>query len=68
MLQGYLDGEPAAAATVNRWFGPSGILQLPPELIRSFFESVLFSVERVGAPGRMAPAAQPNPQSPSAPR
>lgn len=68
LLQGYLDGEPAAAATVNRWFGPSGILQLPPELIRSFFESVLFSVERVGAPVRMAPAAQPNPQSPSAPR
>jgi polar amino acid transport system substrate-binding protein len=68
LLQGYLDGDPSASATVNRWFGPSGILQLPPDLIRSFFESVLFSVERVGAPVKMAPAAQPNPPSTPAPR
>jgi polar amino acid transport system substrate-binding protein len=68
LLQGYLDGDPSASAMVNRWFGPSGILQLPPELIRGFFESVLFSVERVGAPVKLAPTAQPATPSPSAPR
>jgi polar amino acid transport system substrate-binding protein len=65
LLQGYLDDEPAAVASVNRWFGPQGIVQLPGDMVRAYFEAVLLTHERL-APGT-APAAQAAPAAPTAP-
>ena len=57
LLQGYLDDDPASVAAVNRWFGPKGIVQLPSDMVRAYFEAVLLTHERL-APGD-APAAAP---------
>ena len=43
--QRYLDGEPAAVALVNRWFGPGSAVNLPPEAIRNLFDLLLTGVE-----------------------
>ncbi len=47
LLQGYLDGTPAAVAAIDPWIGPGSSLNLPPDLIRSYFESVLLGVEAI---------------------
>ena len=62
LLQGYLDDDPASVAAVNRWFGPKGIVQLPSDMVRAYFEAVLLTHERL-APGDApaAPAASTRP-------
>nr|WP_254216902.1 extracellular substrate binding-like orphan protein GrrP [Synechococcus sp. CCY 9618] len=67
LLQGYLNGNPADVATVERWLGPQGILELPPEVIRAYFQAVLLGYESIRAP---AAPATPSPASPvpAAPR
>jgi polar amino acid transport system substrate-binding protein len=45
LQQGYLQGEPAAVASVNRWLGPGSALDLPPVVIRTVFEALLLGVE-----------------------
>lgn len=64
LLQGYLDDDPAAVASVNRWFGPQGIVQLPSDMVRAYFEAVLLTHERL-APGTARPAAAPATAAPS---
>jgi polar amino acid transport system substrate-binding protein len=66
LLQGYLDDEPAAVAAVNRWFGPQGIVQLPGDMVRAYFEAVLLTHERL-APSDSKPAAPATPTAPAAP-
>ena len=68
LLQGYLDDDPAAVASVNRWFGPQGIVQLPGDMVRAYFEAVLLTQERL-APGGAPPAVATPPSSavPTAP-
>jgi len=67
LLQGYLDDEPASVAAVNRWFGPKGIVQLPSDMVRAYFEAVLLTHERLapgdasGTPITPAPAASTRP-------
>ncbi len=51
LLQGYVSGDAQATATVNRWFGPDGIVPLPQELITEFFQSVL--IQRAQVPPAM---------------
>ena len=65
LLQGYLDDDAASVAAVNRWFGPQGIVQLPGDMVRAYFEAVLLTHERL-APGG-APAAAVAPPSGAAP-
>ncbi|MCP9889410.1 extracellular substrate binding-like orphan protein GrrP [Cyanobium sp. ATX 6A2] len=50
MIQGYVIDEPAATATVNRWLGPGGVLELPPELIKAYFQTVLLNHEQINVP------------------
>ncbi len=45
LLSEYLDGKPATVAEVNTWVGPGSALNLPPERIRTYFETVLLGVE-----------------------
>jgi polar amino acid transport system substrate-binding protein len=58
LFQGYLEGRPDAVASVAPWFGPTGVLEVPADRVRAFFESVLITREGLllGAP---APAARP---------
>ena len=63
MEQGYVNGDPASTQLVNRWVGPGGILGLPPEVIRMYFETVLLNHEQIRAP-IPAPAASPTPARP----
>jgi polar amino acid transport system substrate-binding protein len=63
LLQGYLDDQPEAVAAINRWFGPQGIVQLPSDMVRAYFEAVLLTHERL-APGEPTPKpAAPAPSS-----
>lgn len=44
MMQGYVNGD---TASVDRWFGPEGVVELPAELLRAFFQSVILGREQV---------------------
>jgi polar amino acid transport system substrate-binding protein len=57
LLQGYLDGRPDAVASVDAWIGPTGVLAVPTDRVRAFFESVLLSHEglQLGAPSSSTP-------------
>jgi polar amino acid transport system substrate-binding protein len=50
MIQGYVIDDPAATATVNRWLGPGGVLELPPDLIKAYFQTVLLNHEQINVP------------------
>lgn len=56
MMQGYVNGEPSP---VSRWFGPEGIVDLPPALIRAFFQSIITTREQI--PPTTNPASLPTP-------
>lgn len=62
LLQGYVDGDPAAVASVDRWVGPKGVLGVPSERIRTYFESVLLNYEAIRPQGPAA--ASPAPSAP----
>ncbi len=57
LLQGYLEGRPEDVASVAPWVGPSGVLVVPTERVRAFFESVLLTREgfQLAAPSPAAP-------------
>lgn len=56
MLQGYIDNDPKYTAMVNKWIGDQGIVELPSELIKAYFRSVLFSYEEIPLTGVPAPS------------
>jgi len=59
LLQGYLNGNRADEDLINRWLGPKGLLELPPQLIKDYFQTVLLTYEQIQAPAPSpAPAAQ----------
>ncbi|WP_216913838.1 MULTISPECIES: extracellular substrate binding-like orphan protein GrrP [unclassified Synechococcus] len=58
LFQGYLEGRPDAVASVAPWFGPTGVLALPADRVRAFFESVLITREGLLL---AAPAPAPRP-------
>lgn len=65
LLTDYLDGKPATVAEVNTWVGPGSALNLPPERIRTYFETVLLGVETLRPlPAGPAPAGGPAPIAP----
>jgi polar amino acid transport system substrate-binding protein len=61
LLQGYLDGRPDAVASVDRWAGPQGVLGIPSERIRTYFESVLLNYEAIRPQGPAAASPGPTP-------
>jgi polar amino acid transport system substrate-binding protein len=63
MAQGYVNGDPASTALVNRWLGPGGVLALPPEVIRLYFEAVLLNNEQI-RPAAAPATAAPTPARP----
>jgi polar amino acid transport system substrate-binding protein len=47
MLQGYWVGDAKYTDIVNKWLGPKGIIGLPPELIKDYFQMVLLNYEQI---------------------
>jgi len=47
MMQGYLIGDDKYVNLVNQWIGPEGLVPLPEDLIRVYFESVIISREQI---------------------
>lgn len=50
MLQGYVIGDEKYTSMVNKWLGPQGILELPSELIKDYFQMVLLNYEQIPLP------------------
>ncbi len=46
-MQAYLDDDPRTVAAVHRWVGPGGMRELSPDQIRSVYEMVLSTVEKL---------------------
>lgn len=44
MMQSYLVGEPSP---IEPWFGPEGVVALPPELLRAFYQSIIWTREQI---------------------
>ncbi len=55
-MQAYLDDDPRTVVAVHRWVGPGGMRELSPEQIRSVFETVMTTVEKL-RPLPTAPAS-----------
>jgi polar amino acid transport system substrate-binding protein len=47
-MQGYVTDEKPYVDMVNRWFGSEGVVPIPADLIRSFFENII--IERAQIP------------------
>ena len=45
LQQGYVDGNPADVAAVNRWLGPGSVLNLSQDQIRGVFAALLLGLE-----------------------
>lgn len=45
LQQGYLNGDPASVAEVDRWLGPGSAVNLPTETLQNAFEALLIGVE-----------------------
>lgn len=45
LQEGYLNGDPASVAEVNRWLGPGSAINLPTDTIQGAFEALLTGVE-----------------------
>ncbi|MFQ4144020.1 extracellular substrate binding-like orphan protein GrrP [Chlorogloeopsis sp. ULAP02] len=47
LMQGYVIGDKKYVDIVNKWVGPNGIVEIPPELIRTYFETIILSREQI---------------------
>ncbi|OKH39810.1 amino acid ABC transporter substrate-binding protein [[Phormidium ambiguum] IAM M-71] len=47
LMQGYIIGEQKYMDIVNRWLGTDGLVEVPPELIRAYFETIILSREQI---------------------
>jgi polar amino acid transport system substrate-binding protein len=50
VMQGYVIGDPASVALIDRWFGKDGIVKINPELIKAFFEGIILTREQIPFP------------------
>jgi polar amino acid transport system substrate-binding protein len=51
IMQGYIIGDKKYVQMVNQWVGPNGIVELPEELIRTYFELIISSHEQIPLTG-----------------
>lgn len=56
LMQGYIIGDKKSVEIVNQWLGPKGLVELPEELLRTYFETIILSHEQI--PVTVAPQAQ----------
>jgi polar amino acid transport system substrate-binding protein len=51
LMQGYLIGDQKSTEIVNQWFGPDGLVEIPPALLRGYFEAIITSHEQIPLTG-----------------
>jgi polar amino acid transport system substrate-binding protein len=56
LLEGSINGKPSATHTVSRWLAPKSLLQLPPDLIKDYFRTVLLTCEQIRVSAESAPS------------
>lgn len=56
LMQGYIIGDQKSVDLVNQWLGPNGLVELPEELLRAYFETIILSHEQIPVTG--TPQAQ----------
>jgi polar amino acid transport system substrate-binding protein len=47
VAQGYVIGDAKYTALVNKWLGPKGLVELPTELLKDYFQMVLLNHEQL---------------------
>lgn len=47
LMQGYIIRDQKSVTLVNQWFGPNGLVPLPEDLLRAYFETVILSREQI---------------------
>jgi polar amino acid transport system substrate-binding protein len=47
LMQGYIIKDQKFVALVNQWFGPDGLVPLPENLLRAYFETIIMSHEQI---------------------
>lgn len=47
LMQGYIIRDQKSVALVNQWLGPNGLVPLPENLLRAYFETVILSREQI---------------------
>lgn len=50
LMQGYIIGDKKSVEMVNQWLGPKGLVELPEELLRTYFETIILSHEQIRLP------------------
>lgn len=56
LMQGYIIGDKKSVEIVNQWLGPNGLVEVPEDLIRAYFETIILSHEQIRLPA--SPQAQ----------
>ncbi|MGK7933809.1 MAG: extracellular substrate binding-like orphan protein GrrP [Microcystaceae cyanobacterium] len=51
MMDGYINGDPRYVEIVNRYFGKEGVVEVEPQTIKNFFESVIMTREQIPPQG-----------------
>ncbi|HIK17976.1 MAG TPA: extracellular substrate binding-like orphan protein GrrP [Leptolyngbyaceae cyanobacterium M33_DOE_097] len=47
MMQGYVFGDKQYVDMVNKWFGPQGVVEIEPDILRTFFKMILLTQEQI---------------------
>ncbi len=47
LMQGYLIGDQKYVDIVNKWIGAEGLVEVPKELVRAYFETIIMSHEQI---------------------
>jgi polar amino acid transport system substrate-binding protein len=47
LMQGYIIGDKKSVEIVNQWLGPNGLVEIPEELLRAYFETIILSHEQI---------------------
>jgi polar amino acid transport system substrate-binding protein len=59
LMAGYLEARPDALASVDPWVGANGVLGIPTDRVRGFFQSLLLSREGIRIEPPAAPVGTP---------
>ncbi|MGH2412841.1 MAG: amino acid ABC transporter substrate-binding protein, partial [Microcystaceae cyanobacterium] len=47
LMQGYVVGETRYVELLDRWFGPQGIVEIDPTILRDFFKDIIITREQI---------------------
>lgn len=47
MMQNYVKGDSQTTQQIGQWFGPEGIVEIDPQILKDYFQTILISREQV---------------------